>query len=83
MFTRDGYDKSFSELKERLVERSTEDKASAVHFMRFEFPMAARNALLAGADLIAGIDHPEYEHRVDPVATEIRDALSQDFAAIN
>jgi hypothetical protein len=65
------------------LERSTADKTSAVHFMRFEFPIAARSALLAGADLAAGSDHSEYDYRVDAVAGEIRDALSKDFAAIN
>ncbi len=65
------------------LERSTADKTSAVHFMRFEFPMAARSALLAGADLAAGSDHPEYDYQIDAVASEIRDALSKDFAAIN
>lgn len=65
------------------LERSTAEKTSAVHFLRFEFPMAARSALMTGADLAAGIDHPEYSYRVEAVAAEVRDTLSKDFAAIN
>lgn len=65
------------------LDRSTADKTSAVHFLRFEFPLEARAELAAGADLSAGIDHPEYDYRVDRVAPAIRDSLCKDFAAVN
>jgi len=46
------------------LERSTDDKTSAVHFVRFEFdePMCA--ALKSGASLSFGVDHPRYEHAI-------------------
>ncbi len=42
------------------LDRETEDKTSAVHFVRFEFPAAARLAVLAGAAVKLGCDHRNY-----------------------
>ncbi len=39
------------------LERSTEEKAAAVHFMRFELGDAERAALRLGAPVAMGIDH--------------------------
>jgi len=39
-------------------ERSTEDKASAVHFMRFELSSEDVSNVLSGAAVQMGIDHP-------------------------
>lgn len=61
------------------LERSTETKTSAVHFMRFELTDKMINALKSGATLAAGIDHPLYPHTVDPVADNIRNALIEDL----
>lgn len=61
------------------MERSTESKTSAVHFMRFELTDDMINALKSGGTLAAGIDHPKYPHTVDPVADNIRDALIDDL----
>ncbi|MEX2354210.1 MAG: DUF3501 family protein, partial [Gammaproteobacteria bacterium] len=44
------------------LERSTADKTSAVHFMRFELTDDMITALKGGASLSAGIDHPKYNH---------------------
>jgi hypothetical protein len=46
------------------LERENEDKTSAVHWLRFELPPAARAALRAGAAATAGVDHPHYRHAV-------------------
>jgi hypothetical protein len=61
------------------LERSTEVKTSAVHFLRFEFdePMVA--SLRSGATLAAGIDHPAYRQSLDPVAAALCAALLRDF----
>ncbi len=40
------------------IDRSREDKAAAVHFLRFELNPAQVTALKAGARLSMGIDHP-------------------------
>jgi hypothetical protein len=62
------------------LERSTDSKTAAVHFLRFEFTAAMRAALQGGASMAAGIDLPAYPLCVDPVAVELRAALLQDFS---
>ena len=53
----DGFEPVFAIADEDL-ERSTEDKTSAVHFLRFELDPARVEALRAGAGLSAGCRHP-------------------------
>ena len=57
----DGHDK-VSAIANEDLERSTEDKTSAVHFLRFEFNEDSISALKSGAGLSAGIDHENYPH---------------------
>ncbi|MFZ2540211.1 MAG: DUF3501 family protein, partial [Gallionella sp.] len=40
------------------MERSTEEKTSAVHFLRFELTSEMKRALKQGAELSIGVDHP-------------------------
>jgi hypothetical protein len=61
------------------LERENEEKTSAVHFLRFEFDAAARAALAGGAGLTVGVDHPQYQARVD-LAPAVRAALAADLA---
>ncbi len=61
------------------LERTTEEKTSAVHFLRFELTPAMIASLKSGAALAAGIDHPGYLHTIDPVPAALRSALLQDF----
>jgi len=42
------------------LERENEEKTSAVHFVRFELPKAARDAVRAGAAVKLGCDHTNY-----------------------
>lgn len=42
------------------LDRENEVKTSAVHFVRFEFPPAARQAVRAGAAVKLGCDHTHY-----------------------
>ena len=42
------------------LERENADKTSSVHFLRFEFPSAAREAVRAGAAVKLGCDHTNY-----------------------
>jgi len=44
------------------LERENETKTSAVHWLRFELPAAARDAIRRGAPVTAGTDHPHYRH---------------------
>lgn len=59
----DGCDKVYPIANEDL-ERETEDKTSAVHFMRFELAPPMIAAAKAGAALRAGIDHDLYRESV-------------------
>ena len=61
------------------LERDTEEKTSAVHFLRFELPPEQVQALKNGASLIAGIDHENYRVEVSPVADNIRESLVADL----
>ena len=61
------------------LERDTEDKTSAVHFLRFELSPEQVRALKEGASLIAGIDHENYRVEVSPVPDNIREALVADL----
>ena len=61
------------------LDRSTDDKTSAVHFLRFEFPPDAIAALRAGAALAFGIGDPRLPVRI-AVAESSRNALLADFA---
>ena len=46
------------------LEREDDQKTAAVHFLRFEFPPAAREALRAGAACKLGCDHTHYPAHV-------------------
>ena len=52
------------------LERETEEKTAAVHFVRFEVPSAAREALRRGARLTIGVDHAEYHATLEPTAPQ-------------
>ena len=59
--------------------RDTADKTSSVHFLRFELDPEMRVALRGGAGLCAGIDHGAYRHALEPIPSQIRDALLADL----
>ena len=46
------------------LDRSNEDKTSAVHFLRFELDALAVGTAKAGGSLRFGVDHPAYTHAV-------------------
>jgi hypothetical protein len=46
------------------LDRENDEKTSAVHFLRFEFPNAAREAVRAGAAAKLGCDHTNYPAHV-------------------
>jgi len=74
----DGFDKVHTISNEDL-ERSTDEKTSAVHFMRFELTDDMKNALNCGAGLFFGTDHAGYPFATQ-APTEIRKALMEDLA---
>ena len=46
------------------LDRENAEKTSSVHFVRFQFPKAAREAILAGANVKLGCDHTNYPQHV-------------------
>jgi hypothetical protein len=59
--------------------RDTADKTASVHFLRFELEPEMRVALRGGAGLCAGIDHGAYRQALEPIPSQIRDALLSDL----
>jgi len=73
----DNQDKIWAIADEDL-ERSTENKTSAVHFMRFEVSDSLAQLLKDGADWKIGVQHPVYSYAVN-VEGETRSSLLQDL----
>jgi len=61
------------------LERSSAEKTSAVHFLRFELSADEASALKRGATLAAGIDHDNYNVEKHPVGDSIRQSLVADL----
>lgn len=59
--------------------RSTEDKTSSVHFLRFEFGDDAIAAAKSGAPWIIRSEHLNYQYTTEPLSDEIRESLLRDF----
>ncbi|HET9642436.1 MAG TPA: DUF3501 family protein [Burkholderiaceae bacterium] len=60
------------------LDRETAEKTSTVHFLRFEFPNAAREAVRAGAQVKLGCDHTNYPAHVT-IAPETLALLAGDL----
>ena len=60
------------------LDRENEQKTSAVHFARFEFTPAAREAVRAGAAVRLGCDHRNYPAHVN-IAPETLASLAGDL----
>jgi len=60
------------------MDRTADEKTSAVHFVRFEFDAASIESLKAGAPLRFLIDHPEYRYQSDLTPNQLA-ALIADF----
>ena len=73
-----GFDRVFAIADEDL-ERANDVKTSAVHFLRFEIAEPMAKGLKGGAALSMGIDHPNYQHEISPVADNVRAALVADL----
>ena len=61
------------------LERATEEKTSAVHFLRFELTAPMKSALQSGAELSIGIDHSNYSHLVATIPAAARNSLIADL----
>ncbi len=74
----DGQERVYAIADEDL-ERSNEQKTSAVHFLRFELGSTDVASLKNGAMLAAGIDHDSYTVEISPVAESTRQSLLADL----
>jgi len=74
-----GHERVFAIADEDL-ERENDEKTSSVHFLRFELAPAMVAAAKGGAAVNVGVDHVNYRHAVEPVASATRDALVADLA---
>ena len=63
------------------LSRETEEKTSAVHFLRFELTGAMRAAVKAGADVQMGVSHNAYTYESGVLPGEIARALAADLDA--
>ena len=65
------------------LERETDEKTSAVHFMRFELSSEQIAALKDGAKLFASVEHAAYPIPRFEVAQTTRDALTKDLVLVS
>jgi hypothetical protein len=61
------------------MDRTNDEKTSAVHFLRFEFTPPMISAAKEGATIAIGIDHDAYRWQMDSLSPEIHKALVKDL----
>lgn len=74
----DGFEPVYAIVNEDM-ERSTDDKTSAVHFARFEFTPEMIQAMKNGAKILAGVRHDAYPEGPVEITGEVRESLVSDF----
>jgi len=62
------------------LERETEEKTSAVHFVRFELTAPMKSALKNGAQMMVGCDHPNYPAHLEELPPDTLSALLKDLS---
>ena len=73
----EGCDRVYAICNEDL-DRETEDKTAAVHFLRFELTPKMVAAIKQGTTVRAGIDHPAYREEVK-IPSHVRNSLAGDL----
>lgn len=76
----EGHGRVFAIADEDL-DRATDEKTSAVHFLRFDLSPAMVAAVKTGAKVAMGIDHPGYKHEIAALPQAVRDSLATDLYA--
>lgn len=76
-----GHDKVYPIADEDL-ERATEDKTSAVHFLRFELTPTMIADLHKGANIAAGVEHENYSVTIDAIPANVASSLTEDLESI-
>ncbi len=64
------------------LERATDDKTSAVHFLRFELSPAMIADIHKGATISAGVDHENYSVTLDAIPDNVAKSLANDLEVI-
>ena len=62
------------------LDRSSEDKTSAVHFLRFELSQLMIKEFKRGETLFSGINHRNYNVRTREISKNISNSLSKDLS---
>lgn len=75
----EGFEKVYAIANEDM-ERSTEEKTSAVHFMRFELTTDMAQAVKENKAIAMGIDYEGFNQLVNPIAEASRVSLMNDIA---
>ena len=75
----EGHDKVYPIANEDLP-RSTDDKTSAVHFLRFEFNANAIDSAKNGSNWYIHSEHLSYQHTRGPIEPNITQSLARDFS---
>jgi hypothetical protein len=78
LFAQVGQGRRIACIADEDLERTSGDKTSAVHFVRFEFEPTEIAELKAGASLTFLIDHPNYRHQ-SALTPEQQATLIADF----
>lgn len=63
--------------------RETEEKTSAVHFLRFELTGAMIEAAQTGAQIKIGVEHPNYTHSTGALASAVAESLVGDLGTLH
>ena len=74
-----GHDRVYPIAIEDLA-RSSDEKTSAVHFLRFEFSEESISSAKNGAEWYIHCEHLAYEHTRGPIEKQIRQSLVRDFS---
>lgn len=61
------------------LDRETDEKTSAVHFVRFELTPEMKQALKSGAQMMIGCDHKNYPAHVEELSQETLASLISDL----
>ncbi len=61
------------------MDRSNDEKTSAVHFLRFELTPPMIAAMRADSDLTIGVAHPAYTAQIDRVPPAVKSSLAGDL----
>ena len=64
------------------LERATDDKTSAVHFLRFELIPAMIADIHKGSSISAGVDHENYNVTLDAIPDNVAKSLAEDLEII-